>query len=224
MAGASVFGLIVGSGMTRLGHDAESIAADTPLGAPSAPLRRVSIAGHHVFVLPRHGAAHDIPPHLINYRANALALQSVGVTDVISLNTVGVIPTEPKPGEVAIPDQLIDYTWGREHTFLDGQFKPLDHIELTDPFCPDLRRRLLRSARVAGVACHDGGVYGATQGPRLETKAEVDRLEGDGVAYIGMTAMPEVALVRELGLRVACLSMAVNAAAGRGEQAATRTR
>jgi 5'-methylthioinosine phosphorylase len=211
------FGIIVGSGMADFGQDAQSMPVDTPLGVPSALPRRVSMGGRPVFVLPRHGVRHSIAPHRINYRANALALQALGVTDVISLNTVGVIPDEPGPGELALPDQLIDYTWGREHTFRDGDFMPLDHIEFTEPFCSELRGGLLAAARSAGVACRDGGVYGATQGPRLESAAEVDRLERDGVAYIGMTAMPEVALVRELGLRVACLSLVVNPAAGRGQ-------
>jgi len=216
-ADEKTFAVIVGSGMASFGEDAQSLSVDTPLGLPSAPPRQVSIGGRPVVVLPRHGDRHSIAPHRINYRANALALEALGVTDVISLNTVGIIPDSPRPGELALPDQLIDYTWGRAHTLRDGEFMPLDHVEFTEPFCSELRGGLLAAARTAGVACRDGGVYGATQGPRLESAAEVDRLERDGVAYIGMTAMPEVALLRELDLRVACLSMAVNPAAGRGQ-------
>lgn len=213
----AAFALIVGSGMTDFGAGAESLPVDTPLGPPSAAPRRVDIAGTTVFVLPRHGDAHDIAPHRINYRANALALHEVGVRSVISLNTVGVIPETPGPGEVAVPDQLIDYTWGRAHTFSDGDFRPLDHIEFTDPFCQRLRRDLIAAAREAGLPCGEGGVYGATQGPRLESAAEIDRLDRDGVSFVGMTAMPEVALLTELGMRVACLSLVVNYAAGRGQ-------
>lgn len=217
MTGDDRFGLIVGSGMSDFGGESESRVEDTPLGAPSAALREVTLAGRQIVVLPRHGDKHDIAPHKVNYRANVLALHQRDVTAIISVNTVGVIPRSPEPGELAVPDQLIDYTFGREHTFCDGGFMPLDHLEFTEPFCPSLRADLLAAARRAAIPCTDGGTYGVTQGPRLETAAEVDRLERDGVAYVGMTAMPEVALARELGLRVVCLSLIVNPAAGRGQ-------
>lgn len=217
MPDKETYGLIVGSGMSAFAEDAVSLSVETPLGRPSANLRQASLAEREVFILPRHGDQHDIAPHKVNYRANLLALHQQAVTAVISLNTVGVIPSTPEPGELAVPDQLIDYTWGREHSLRDGGFMPLDHIEFTDPFCPDLRQALLGAAEASGLPCTDGGIYGVTQGPRLETAAEVDRFENDGVAYLGMTAMPEVSLARELGMRVACLSMIVNPAAGRGE-------
>lgn len=215
--GTPEFGLITGSGLHEFGAGDEVSGRDTPFGPTSAPCRRIEINGQAVFVLPRHGAAHEIPPHRINYRANAWLLESLGVKAVVSMNTVGFIPDAMQAGELAVAAQLIDYTWGRDHTFFDGAESGVEHIDLTEPFSPGLRQRLLAAAATAGVVCHDGGVYGATQGPRLETAAEVDRLERDGVDLIGMTAMPEVALLRELGIDTACLSMLVNPAAGRGD-------
>ena len=213
------FGLITGSGLHEFGGSDEVSVTETPYGAPSAPCRTADIGTRQVLVLPRHGAAHEIPPHRINYRANAWVLRSLGVRAVICLNTVGFIPSTMRAGELAVPDQLIDYTWGREHTIFDGGAADVTHVAMTEPFSAELRTGLATAATAAGVTCHAGGVYGVTQGPRLETAAEVDRLERDGVDLIGMTAMPEVALLRELGLDVACLSMLVNPAAGRGEGA-----
>lgn len=210
------FGLIIGSGLHEFGAGDDVAGRETPYGPTSAPCRSVTIGGQVVLVLPRHGSSHEIPPHRVNYRANAWMLESLGVKKVISLNTVGFIPNAMQAGELAVPAQLIDYTWGREHTFFDGGESGVEHIDLTEPFSPGVRERLCSAAAAAGVVCHDGGVYGVTQGPRLETAAEVDRLERDGVDLIGMTAMPEVGLLRELGIDTACLSMLVNPAAGRG--------
>ena len=215
--GTPEFGLITGSGLHEFGSGDEVSGQGTPYGPTSAPCRRITVNGQAVLVLPRHGASHEIPPHRINYRANAWLLKSLGVKAVVSMNTVGFIPDAMLAGELAVPVQLIDYTWGREHTFFDGGESGVEHIDLTDPFNPGLRQRLVAAAATAGVVCHDGGVYGATQGPRLETAAEVDRLERDGVDLIGMTAMPEVVLLRELGIDTACLSLLVNPAAGRGD-------
>ena len=133
------------------------------------------------------------------------------------MNTVGVITSNIHPGQVVVPDQLIDYTWGRDHSIYEGVEK-LEHIDLTNPFSEHLRQEVLKAARHSDVSVHNGGVYAVTQGPRLETAAEVDRLERDGVDYVGMTAMPEAALARELGMDYACLSLVVNYAAGRGEK------
>jgi purine nucleoside phosphorylase len=170
-----------------------------------------------VLSLARHGDGHSIPPHKINYRANVLALKKLGVDAIIALNTVGVVSSVRESGEVAVPDQLLDYTWGREHTIYDGRRGSVVHIDFTEPFSGDLRSDLLVAARRAGVDCYDGGVYATTQGPRLETAAEVDRLERDGADYVGMTAMPEAAIARELEIAYACLAMVVNRAAGRGD-------
>ena len=169
--------------------------------------------------LRHHGDRFLTPPHRINYRANLAALKSLDVASIIAINTIGVITAGRHPGEIAIPDQVIDYTYGRDHSFYDGESDNLDHIEFTEPFAQRLRRELCAAAEHSGIAVHDGGVLAVTQGPRLETSAEVNRLERDGADYIGMTAMPEASLARELDIEYACLSLIVNYAAGRGEKA-----
>src|SRR5690606_16569687 len=140
-------------------------------------LRRIEVAGLPLWLLARHGEPHVIPPHRINYRANLKALQLAGARAVLALNTVGAIRPGHAPGELAVPDQLIDYTYGRDHSIYDGHSATLDHVDFTEPLCGRLRAALLRAAEAAGVPCHAGGVYAVTQGPRLETAAEVDRLE-----------------------------------------------
>jgi purine nucleoside phosphorylase len=179
-------------------------------------VRTLEYDDHSVLFLPRHGDDLAIPPHAINYRANLKALCQLGVDAVVALNTVGVIAPNLHPGQVVVPDQLIDYTSGRAHSIHDGG-GTIDHIDFTRPFSDSLRNGLLDAARRADVPVHDGGVYAVTQGPRLETAAEVDRLERDGAGFVGMTAMPEAALARELGMQYACLSLIVNYAAGRGD-------
>ena len=210
------FAVIAGTAFTDFGGDAAASRVTTRFGPPSSPIRRLDYGRLKVLYLARHGECHDLAPHRINYRANLLALSMLGATKVIAINTVGIIGDRLQPGALAVPDQLIDYTWGRAHTIFDEPVAGLDHIEFTEPFSSTLRLGLLAAARAADVQCHDGGVYGVTQGPRLETAAEVDRYERDGVDYLGMTAMPEAALARELGLGYACLSLVVNRAAGRG--------
>lgn len=210
------FGIIVGSGFGAFGEEAERQEIATPFGRPSAPIRSMPFGEQVVLILPRHGDQHTLPPHAINYRANGYALKSLGAEAVIALNTVGIVSEKCTPGSLAVPDQIIDYTWGRAHTIYDGEQGEFDHVDFTEPFSEPLRQGLLAAARAAGIDCYDGGVYAATQGPRLETAAEVDRLERDGVDFVGMTGMPEASLARELGLDYACLSMVVNLAAGRG--------
>ena len=212
------YAIIVGSGFEEFAASAEPHRAHTRFGPPSAPIRPVRFGPQTVLVLARHGDDHSIPPHLVNYRANLEALLDVGAGAVIALNTVGVISGVREPGQVAVPDQVIDYTWGREHTIHGEQDPAFDHVDFTEPFSAGLRSSLLAAATAAGVDCYDGGVYAATQGPRLETAAEVDRLERDGADFVGMTAMPEAGIARELGLEYACLSLVVNRAAGRGEK------
>jgi len=211
------FAIIVGSGFDAFGDNGEVHALTTRFGAPSADIRQTDFDGSSVFVLPRHGDDHTLPPHVINYRANLLALKELGAELVIALNTVGVVSDKREPGQLAVPDQIIDYTWGRAHSIYDEEIADFAHIEFTEPFAPSVREALLAAADAAGVDCFDGGVYAATQGPRLESAAEVDRLERDGADYIGMTAMPEASLAHELELDYACLSLIVNRAAGRGE-------
>ena len=212
------FGILVGSGFDRFTPSGDPQRVSTRFGEPSAPVRPVDFGGRTVLVLPRHGDDHQLPPHLVNYRANLVAMQDLGVRSVIALNTVGVISDLREPGEVAVPDQIVDYTWGREHTIYDTPQAGFAHIEFTEPFSAELRAGLLRAARRAGVDCYDGGVYAATQGPRLESAADVDRLERGGADYVGMTGMPEASLAMELGLDYACLSLVVNKAAGRGDK------
>lgn len=210
-------GIIGGSGLTRLKAlqvERQEIVA-TPYGEPSAPLTFGHFDGGPVVFLPRHGGAHTIPPHRVNYRANLWALKSAGVDRIIGMAAVGGI-TLP-PGALCVPDQLIDYTWGREHTLFETDLSSVTHIDFTEPYCQDLRQDLLDAGKRAGVTLVDGGTYGATQGPRLESAAEIRRLERDGCDMVGMTGMPEASLARELGLCYASLALSVNWAAGKSE-------
>ncbi len=188
----------------------------TPYGEPSAPLTYGRIHGADVIFLPRHGDGHKVPPHLINYRANLWALKDAGVKSVIAIAAVGGIARAMKPAAVAVPDDLIDYTFGREHTYFDGVRAPLQHVDLSEPYAPALRRALLAAARKASVRLVDGGVMGVTQGPRLESPAEIARMKRDGCDMVGMTGMPEAALAREAELDYAALAVSVNWAAGLG--------
>lgn len=212
------FAIIVGSGFDAFADGGTSHRLSTRFGDPSAPIRLMNFDARAVYVLPRHGDEHTLPPHLINYRANLQALKELGVEAIIALNTVGAVSDKRDSGQLAVPEQIIDYTWGRAHTIHDAESAGVDHIEFTKPFSVTVREALLAAADAAGVDCYDGGVYAATQGPRLETAAEVDRLERDGADFVGMTAMPEATLARELGIDYACLSLIVNRAAGRGDK------
>jgi len=189
----------------------------TPFGVTSAPIARGSLAGRDVLFLPRHGAGHRIPPHKINYRANIWALKQAGAEYLVALAAVGGIGTAYGPRVLAVPRQVIDYTYGRDQSFHDGEGGAVVHIDFTQPYCETLRATLLRAGQAAGLDPVDGGTYGATQGPRLETAAEVARLERDGCDLVGMTGMPEAALARELGLCYACCAFVVNWAAGKAE-------
>ena len=187
---------------------------DTPFGPPSAPVKIGRIDAQPLLFLPRHGVDHALAPHEINYRANLHALHALGAQAVVAVNAVGAIPPAMAPGMVAVPHDLIDYTWGRAHSFaVAGDVR---HVDLTEPYDARLREALMNAAEAEGVPCTSGGVYGCTQGPRLETAAEINRLERDGCDLVGMTGMPEAALARELGLPCASLCLVVNPAAGRG--------
>lgn len=212
-------GIIGGSGLTRLQAldvDRQEIVR-TPYGDPSAPLTFGQFDGAPVVFLPRHGQPHAIPPHRVNYRANLWAMRHVGVERVVGMAAVGGITPAMAPGVLAVPDQVIDYTWGREHTLFEADLSSVTHIDFTDPYCQDLRQALLQAARQAAVRVHDGGTYGATQGPRLESTAEIARMERDGCDLVGMTGMPEASLARELELCYASLALSVNWAAGKGD-------
>ncbi len=189
----------------------------TKYGEPSGPIMRGSLAGKQILFLPRHGYQHTIPPHKVNYRANIAALKTAGAEYIIAVNAVGGISQEMQACVVAIPDQIIDYTWSREHTFFDGGESGVEHIDFTQPYCESLRASLIQSGKQSGIELLDYATYAATQGPRLETPAEINRLEKDGCHIVGMTGMPEAALARELDLCYASVSVVANMAAGRGE-------
>ena len=189
----------------------------TAFGEPSAPLVTGEIAGCAVAFLSRHGPDHAIAPHRINYRANIRALRDAGVERIYAVAAVGGIASGLAPGAVVVPDQIIDYTVSRTGTFFEEEGRVV-HVDMSRPYSAILRERLLRGAEAAGVAAHDGGVYGVTEGPRFETAAEIDRMERDGCTVVGMTAMPEAALARELGMEYATCAVVSNAAAGRGPE------
>jgi 5'-methylthioinosine phosphorylase len=210
--------VIGGTGVYALGElaDVETVQPQTAYGAPSGPIRIGRFAGKRVAFLARHGEGHSLPPHKINYRANLAALKVVGAARVLALNTVGGITKAYGPRVLACPDQLIDYTWGRVSTLCEEPGSDVLHVDFGDPYTPSLRREVLAAAQRAGVTLVDGGCYGATQGPRLETKAEIARMRRDGCDLVGMTGMPEAGLARELGLDYACLAIVANWAAGAG--------
>lgn len=214
-----IVGIIGGTGVTRWPELEESDrqVVRTPYGEPSGPLTFGRLGGCNVVFLARHGAGHTIPPHQVNYRANIWALHTHGVRRLLAVAAVGGISPALGPGTLAVPAQIIDYTWGRRSTFFDGGDQPVTHIDFTHPYDAGLRRSILEAAQALGEPVVDGGVYAATQGPRLETAAEIDRLERDGATMVGMTGMPEAALARELAIAYATLAVSVNHAAGRGD-------
>jgi 5'-methylthioinosine phosphorylase len=213
-----MLGIIGGSGLDRMDglEIVQQSSVDTPYGQPSSALSLGRLNGQDLLFLPRHGSDHSIAPHRINYRANLWALHAQGVTAVIAVAAVGGIAAELESGTLVVPEQLIDYTHGRETTYFDGVANPLKHVDFTRPFSAAIRLKLLRAGIAAGVPLRDGGTYAATQGPRLETAAEIDRLARDGADIVGMTGMPEAVLARELDMAYAMLAVVVNAAAGRG--------
>lgn len=213
--------IIGGSGLTQLSNlkILHRQIARTPFGEPSGPLIFGEVNQKQVVFLARHGYGHTIPPHQINFRANLWALREGGAKAVLAVGTVGGIRADLRPGDLLIPDQLIDYSWGRPSTFHEGDGCSVTHVDFTEPYDGPLRQRLLTSARAVNVAVKEGGVYGVTQGPRLETAAEITRMERDGVDVVGMTAMPEAVLARELSLPYAAINVVSNYAAGRGDSA-----
>lgn len=188
----------------------------TPYGEPSGALTYGSLCGTEVVFLARHGYGHTIPPHMVNYRANLWALKNKGVSKIISVCSVGGIRKDIEPASIIVPDQIIDYTWSREHTLFEKDLSKVVHIDFTEPYCREMREVLIAAAAQAGVEVIASGTYGASQGPRLETAAEIDRMERDGCDMVGMTGMPEAALARELDLCYAACAVCANHAAGRG--------
>lgn len=210
--------IVGGTGVYALGQlgDMQAHLPETRYGIPSGPVRIGTMGRHRVAFLARHGEGHSVPPHKINYRANLTALQMLGAQRVLALNTVGGISAQCEPRALVCPDQLIDYTWGRISTLSEEPGSNVLHVDFGDPYTPALRADVIAAARHAGVAITDGGCYGATQGPRLETRAEIARLRRDGCDIVGMTGMPEAGLARELELDYACLGIVANWAAGVG--------
>jgi 5'-methylthioadenosine phosphorylase len=211
--------IIGGSGLSKLGimEVTQRRVVRTPYGEPSGALTFGRIADREVIFLARHGYGHTIAPHQVNYRANLWALKESGAKEIVSVASVGGIRKDLWPGVLLLPHQVIDYTWGRPCTFFEGPGAPVNHIDFTEPYSKGLRARLLKAAAACGERITEQGVYAATQGPRLETAAEIDRLERDGADIVGMTGMPEAALAREISLEYAAIAVVANYAAGRGE-------
>jgi 5'-methylthioinosine phosphorylase len=202
-------------------RDLERREASTRWGEPSAPIVTGTIAGKRVAFLARHGESHSFAPHRINYRANVAALLELGARRIVGVNAVGGVRADMGPRVLVVPDQLIDYTSGRPSSFCDAEGEAVLHIDFSEPYSAALRADLLAAAGKAGVEVVDGGCYAATQGPRLETNAEIARLHRDGCDLVGMTGMPEAALARELGIEYACLALVANWAAGCDPDSAT---
>jgi len=213
--------VIGGSGLSQLTdlEGAQRKVALTPYGEPSGPLVMGRLQGQPMVFLARHGDGHTIAPHRVNYRANLWALKDVGVDRIVAIATVGGIRADLIPGSLLVPDQILDYTWGRVGTFREGMAAQVVHMDFTEPYSRAERQRILDAALTCNESVSGGGVYATTQGPRLETAAEITRLERDGADVVGMTGMPEAVLAREIDLPYAAIAVVANYAAGRGESA-----
>jgi len=211
--------VIGGSGLSQLAslEVTERKAVRTPYGEPSGALTFGRIRGKALVFLARHGYGHTVAPHEVNYRANVWALKEAGVEGIVSVASVGGIRRDIAPGALLVPHQIIDYTWGRRATYFEGAGAAVTHVDFTEPYTGALRTRILAAARACGEPILDGGTYAATQGPRLESAAEINRLERDGADVVGMTGMPEAALARELALPYAAIAVSANYAAGRAD-------
>ena len=211
-------GLIGGTGLDYFGESLGTHDIHGLFGRPSASLAEYQIGQTRVFFLPRHGEQHEFPPHAVNYRANIDAFRQLEVEGIIAVNAVGGISATHQPGSLSVPDQLIDYTWGRDHTFSLVAGDELEHVEFAWPFEGRMRRGLLKAAAATGNEVSDGGCVAVTQGPRLETAAEIRKFKRDGCDLVGMTTMPEAVLARETGLDYASLCIIANWAAGLEEE------
>lgn len=213
--------VIGGTGLYRFPglENIEKRTVDTPFGATSAEIMLGDFRDKHVAFLARHGENHTIAPHRVNYRANLWALHQLGAHRVIGINAVGGIRVDMGPRVIVLPDQIVDYTHGRFTSFCDVEGAEVKHIDFSEPYSLSLRQALVLAASNADISVVPDGVYGATQGPRLETRAEIARMRIDGCDVVGMTGMPEAALARELELDYACIALVVNWAGGCGDQA-----
>lgn len=215
-------GIIGGTGLTQLANlqITRRQVSRTPYGEPSGALTFGRIGEREVIFLARHGYGHTIPPHEVNYRANLWALKEEGVRRVVAVASVGGIRADLGPGTLSLPHQILDYTYGRRHTYFEGPDRPVTHVDFTHPYCESLRQTLVEAAAKVNEPIVAEGVYATTQGPRLETAAEINRLERDGATMVGMTGMPEAALARELDICYAAIAVVANFAAGRADSAA----
>lgn len=214
---SSKIAVIGGTGLYSMMDGFEMLRQEiinTPYGEPSGPLVHGRLQGKDVVFLARHGFTHRLPPHRVNYRANIWMLKHVGVESILSVNAVGGIHEDCAPESLVLPDQLIDYSWGREHTFHADDLTQVVHIDFTEPYTESLRKTLEQAGKNCGINLINKAVYGCTQGPRLETAAEIVRLKQDGCDIVGMTGMPEAALAREMSIRYASISVVANWAAG----------
>lgn len=202
-------GIIGGSGFYSLLEGADEHTVATPYGEPSDAVTVGALAGRPVAFLPRHGAGHRYPPHLVPYRANLWALRSLGVRQVVSLSAVGSLRADQPTGTLVVPDQVVDRTWGRPHTFYD-RAEGVGHISFADPYCPRGRA----AAVGAASAPVDGGTLVVVNGPRFSSRAESLEFQRNGWSIIGMTGMPEAALARELGLCYTNLALVTDLDAG----------
>jgi 5'-methylthioinosine phosphorylase len=212
--------IIGGTGLYKFPHlnNVERKGVATPFGAPSGEIVVGDLGNRRVAFLARHGEEHMLAPHRVNYRANLSALHHLGARRIVGVNAVGGIRADMGPRVLAVPDQIIDYTHGRFDSFCDVEGTKVEHVDFSEPYTADLRKALLAAARVAGIAIVEGGCYGATQGPRLETRAEIERMRRDGCDLVGMTGMPEAVLARELNIEYACIAVVANWAAGCGDE------
>jgi 5'-methylthioinosine phosphorylase len=219
----TIIAIIGGSGLTALNglQITRQQMQQTPYGQPSGPLSFGILNEKEIVFLPRHGNPHVIPPHKINYRANIWALKENGIQNIIAVNAVGGITPEMYPGRLVIPSQIIDYTWGRNHTYFEENIDYVTHVDFSYPYSTTLRQCLLQATANTRIDCCNDGTYGATQGPRLESIAEIRRMETDGCDIVGMTGMPEVALARELDITYASVCVIVNWAAGKSDDIIT---
>ena len=218
------FAVIGGSGLYKIDEllITNKIKPKTPYGEISDEIVIGTFAKHEIYFLPRHGVEHKIPPHKVNYRANIWALKEAGVEGIIAVNAVGGIASELKTGNIVIPEQIIDYTYGREHTFSDGTAASINHVDFSEPFDQILSKRLIEAVNELDSSIyHIGGVYGCTQGPRFETAAEIQRLKNDGCTVVGMTAMPEASLARELSIPYVGINIVANMAPGISDELIT---
>ncbi|OOZ42048.1 methylthioadenosine phosphorylase [Solemya pervernicosa gill symbiont] len=211
--------IIGGTGLTSINtlEITQREVMHTPYGEPSGPLTHGKMCGREVVFLARHGTGHTIPPHMVNYRANLWALKELGVEKILAVAAVGGIREDMPPGKIVIPDQIIDYTYGRDHTLFESDLTHVTHIDFTEPYCNEMRGLIIEACQSSGIDFTDNGTYGATQGPRLETAAEIDKMERDGCHLVGMTGMPEASIAREFELCYATCAVVANWAAGRSE-------